>query len=188
MRLIVGLGNPGEKYRTTRHNIGFMVVDRLARERGLAWRRGFEGLYCNATGENLVLLKPQTFMNLSGRSVLAAANWWRIAPGEILVVYDDLDLEPGRIRLRTKGGSGGHKGVKSVIACLGTEEFYRLRVGIGRPGPDDPIDVVDYVLQAPGESERTTTEQALTRAAAAIEHYLAHGFASAMNQFNQDTE
>lgn len=136
MRLIIGLGNPGEQYRNTPHNAGFMALERLAERLGEnGWKSGHQGLFLKAGlgGKPFVLLKPQTFMNLSGRSVVACAQFFKVEPEEMLVVSDDLDLSLGQLRFRTKGGHGGHNGLRNIIELLGTPNFYRLKIGIGRP-------------------------------------------------------
>jgi peptidyl-tRNA hydrolase, PTH1 family len=185
--LIVGLGNPGKEYAAHRHNVGFMVVEALARAHGLRFsrRKGAKARVAEGqVGDRAVLLaQPQTFMNLSGRAV----NWLRkthdIAPEHILVVYDDLDLPAGRLRLRPEGGSGGHKGMQSIIEVLGTQTFPRLRVGIDRPpGRMDPA---DYVLQPFDQEQKPLLAEATRRAVAAIECWLAEGVVAAMEQFNQ---
>jgi PTH1 family peptidyl-tRNA hydrolase len=188
--MIVGLGNPGPDYARTRHNVGFQIVDLLAERHSLSFDRfqkrarlGIGSLDLrDDSAKRVVLAKPMTYMNASGESVGALATFYKIAPEDILVVYDDLDLPVGKVRLRPGGGSGGQKGLASIIKALGTEEFPRLRVGIGRPtGQMDPT---DYVLKKfSAEQEK---EMALTRARAvdAIETWLAQGIEAAMNQYN----
>lgn len=183
--LIVGLGNPGRKYAHHRHNVGFMAVSRLAKRHGLAFKRQkgkakvAEG---PIAGQRVILAKPQTFMNLSGESVARLVRFFKIPPQRVLVVYDDLDLPLARLRLRPGGGSGGHKGLKSVIERLGTQDFPRLRLGIGRPLHGDPV---DYVLQDFSAEERIEFERVLDRAVEAIEYWLIHGIDAAMNVSNQ---
>ncbi|MCR4299140.1 MAG: aminoacyl-tRNA hydrolase [Gallionella sp.] len=166
IRLIVGLGNPGREYETTRHNVGFWWVDELARLQKLSFKNEtkFHGLAARGQlqGHEMLLLKPQTFMNVSGRSVGALAQFYKIAPSEILVVHDDLDLQPGVARLKLGGGHGGHNGLKDIIAHLGTRDFWRLRLGIGHPG--DRAEVVNFVLNDPRKEERALIEQAVQRA------------------------
>lgn len=150
---IVGLGNPGDEYAHTRHNIGFMVVDRLARAWGvgLAPERRFKGIYGEGKfpdGGKLRLLKPTTFMNLSGQSVLSLVNWYKLSPQSVLAIYDDMDLPLGKIRLRMSGSAGGHNGMKSIISHLGTQEFPRLRIGIGRSLQQFAPAVVNHVLSS----------------------------------------
>src|SRR3989338_4743915 len=163
---IVGLGNPRREYETTRHNVGFRWVDELARVQNLSFKSEtkFHGLAARGQlhGHEVLLLKPQTFMNVSGRSVGALAQFYRIEPAEILVVHDDLDLQPGAARLKLGGGHGGHNGLKDIIAHLGTRDFWRLRLGIGHPG--ERAEVVNFVLNDPRKEERVLIEQAVQRA------------------------
>jgi PTH1 family peptidyl-tRNA hydrolase len=185
--MVVGLGNPGPEYAAHRHNAGFLVVDALARAHGLVFARRrrakayvVEGMIGN---QRILLAKPQTFMNLSGRSVGRLSRAHGIAPESILVVYDDLDLPLGRLRLRPEGGAGGHKGLRSIIEVLGTQVFPRLRVGIDRPpGRMDPA---DYVLQPFAEEEQACIKQTLERSVAAIECWLSEGIVTAMDQYNR---
>ncbi len=166
IKLIVGLGNPGREYEATRHNAGFWWVDELVRAHSASFRADskFHGLVARATlhGHEVHLLKPQTFMNVSGRSVGAVAQFYKIVPEQILVVHDELDLPPGSAKLKLGGGHGGHNGLKDIIAHLGTKEFWRLRVGIGHPG--DRAEVVNYVLNAPRKEEQALIEEAMQRA------------------------
>lgn len=166
IRLIAGLGNPGREYETTRHNVGFWWVDELARlhKLGLKNETKFHGLAARGQlhGHEMLLLKPQTFMNASGRAVGALAQFYKIAPAEILVVHDDLDLQPGAARLKLGGGHGGHNGLKDIIAHLGSRDFWRLRLGIGHPG--ERAEVVNFVLNDPRKEERALIEQAVQRA------------------------
>lgn len=163
IRLIVGLGNPGREYETTRHNVGFWWVDELAGKDSLSFRAEakFHGLAVRGQlgGHEIYLLKPQTFMNLSGRAVAALAQFYKILPSEILVVHDELDLQPGIARLKMGGSHGGHNGLKDIIAQLGTKDFWRLRLGIGHPG--DRAEVVNYVLNDPRREERELIEEAM---------------------------
>lgn len=156
IRLIVGLGNPGREYESTRHNAGFWWVDEFARSEGISFRSEakFHGLAAKGqvNSAEVFLLKPQTFMNLSGRAVGAMAQFYKILPSEILVVHDELDLLPGTARLKLGGGHGGHNGLKDIIAQLGTKDFWRLRLGVGHPG--DRAAVVGYVLNDPRREER----------------------------------
>jgi PTH1 family peptidyl-tRNA hydrolase len=160
-RLIVGLGNPGGEYADTRHNLGFRFVDRLAGEleAPLAAQSKFHGIV-GRQGDRW-LLKPTTFMNCSGRAVLSLACFYKILPDEILIVHDDLDLPPGGIRVKQGGGSGGHNGLKDILAHLGSPDFWRLRLGIGHPG--DRGEVIDYVLKAPRREERDPIDRAIDR-------------------------
>lgn len=183
-RVIVGLGNPGEKYADTRHNAGFLVVDRvLAKLKKTAereHRHDSEIFRVGSGGRALVLVKPLTFMNLSGEAVAKVKNATGADPAEILVVYDCLDLPLGRIRLRTGGGSGGHRGVESVIQALGSDAFPRVRVGIGRGDQT----VVDYVLGGWSDEEQPIMDEAVTAAADAVILAIRAGMETAMNRFN----
>ncbi len=166
IKLIVGLGNPGRDYEATRHNAGFWWVDEFARKHNANFKTDskFHGLVArtNLHGNDVHLLKPQTFMNVSGRSVVALALFYKILPDQILVVHDELDLPPGSAKLKLGGGHGGHNGLKDIIAHLGSKEFWRLRVGIGHPG--DRADVVNFVLNAPRKEEQGLIEDAMQRA------------------------
>jgi PTH1 family peptidyl-tRNA hydrolase len=183
-RLLVGLGNPGLEYHGTRHNVGFRVLDVYAHQEHLSFRRSpYQGYMARSGsgGDEIYLLKPTTFMNLSGRSVRAAMRELHLAPEEVIVVCDDLDLPVGRLRLRAGGSAGGHNGLKSIIAEIGSDAFARLRVGIGRP-PDD--DVVRFVLGAPRGDDARQLHWAVENAVACLEAAIAQGVAEAMNQFN----
>lgn len=166
IRLIVGLGNPGREYETTRHNAGYWWVDELARLQNLSFKNEpkFHGLMARGLlhDHEMLLLKPQTFMNVSGRSVGALAQFYKIAPAEILVVHDELDLPPGVARLKLGGGHGGHNGLKDIIAHLGTKDFWRLRLGIGHPG--ERSEVSNFVLHDPRREERELIDAAMQRA------------------------
>ena len=168
IRLIVGLGNPGREYESTRHNVGFRWVDELAREQKLSFKSEskFHGLTARGQlhGHEVLLLKPQTFMNVSGRSVGALVQFYKIAPAEMLVVHDELDLPPGVARLKMGGGHGGHNGLKDIIAHLGSKDFWRLRLGIGHPGERD--EVSDYVLSQARREERELIDEAIRRSLA----------------------
>jgi len=190
MRLIVGLGNPGPEYRETRHNAGFTVVDALAdRWRvGDAWREKFDALQIKTMrGEESVLLaKPLTFMNLSGRAVAAIAGFYKIEPADVLVVVDEVALPLGRLRVRRDGSAGGHNGLKSIIEHLGTQAFPRMRVGVGRG--DTRRDLANHVLGRFEPDERDTVSAAVLRAADASEMFLSDGIERVMNAFNAATE
>lgn len=162
-RLIVGLGNPGAEYEDTRHNAGFWLCERLAVKLGVSLKREsrFHGI-AGRTHEQTWLLMPQTFMNCSGQAVAALARFYRIQPADMLVLHDELDLPPGALRLKFGGGLGGHNGLKDIAAHLGTQDFWRLRIGVGHPG--DRNQVVDYVLKKPRSEERSLIEEALDRA------------------------
>jgi PTH1 family peptidyl-tRNA hydrolase len=167
IRLVVGLGNPGAEYTETRHNAGFWFCERLARELGVSFSKEsrFKGFAANArdAGESGIwLLMPATFMNHSGQSVRALAQFYRIEPAEMLVVHDELDLPPGQMRLKFGGGLGGHNGLKDITSHLGTQDYWRLRIGIGHPG--DRNEVVNYVLKAARKEERIDIDAALDRA------------------------
>jgi PTH1 family peptidyl-tRNA hydrolase len=188
VKLVVGLGNPGPEYADTRHNVGFRIVERLAERHGIALRRErrFHGLFgdgvvCSvATG----LLEPQTFMNLSGRAVVAAVDALPLGDlaSDLVVVYDDLDLPFGRLRVRPAGGAGGHNGLGDIQERLGRSDFPRLRFGIGRPPPGE--DPVEYVLAPFDVEQRAALDARLALAADAVEAILAEGAATAMNRFN----
>jgi PTH1 family peptidyl-tRNA hydrolase len=185
--LVVGLGNPGDDYARHRHNIGFCVVEALARQYGLAFTRQKSVKARVAQGQirghEVLLAKPLTFMNLSGKSVSRMSRAHEIPPERILVVYDDLDLPLGRLRLRPQGGSGGHRGMRSIIDFLGTQAFPRLRVGIDRPpGRMDPA---EYVLRPFGEEQELLVSDAVAQAAAAVESWLEGGIVAAMDLFNR---
>ena len=164
--LIVGLGNPGREYEATRHNAGFWWADEFARAQGANFRAEgkFHGLVARTAlhGHEVHLLKPQTFMNVSGRAVGALAQFYKIAPENILVVHDELDLPPGSAKLKLGGGHGGHNGLKDIIAHLGTRDFWRLRIGIGHPG--ERADVSNFVLNSPRREEQELIDQAMQRA------------------------
>ncbi|MDO8989554.1 MAG: aminoacyl-tRNA hydrolase [Sideroxyarcus sp.] len=166
IKLIVGLGNPGREYEATRHNAGFWWVDELARQHNVNFKADskFHGLIAKANlhGQEVHLLKPQTFMNVSGRAVGAVAQFYKITPAQILVVHDELDLPPGSAKLKLGGGHGGHNGLKDIIAHLGTKDFWRLRLGIGHPGERDQV--VNYVLNAPRKEEQGLIEDAMQHA------------------------
>ena len=185
--LIVGLGNPGREYALHRHNVGFRVLDVLAHDQGLTFVRHKEARARVAegclAGRAVVLAKPQTFMNLSGKAVARLSRLYKIPPQCILVVYDDLDLPLGRLRLRPEGGSGGHKGVRSIIDLLGNQSFPRLRVGIGRPPGN--VEAADYVLQPFAPEEQPLLNVILKRAAAAALCWLEEGIEAAMERFNR---
>jgi len=186
IKLIVGLGNPGGRYEATRHNVGYWFVDRVAmRYRGVFKKEGrFQGLLCRVAigAMECALLKPETFMNHSGRSVAAFCNYFRLDPRQMLVVHDDLDLEPGVVRFKTGGGHGGHNGLRDIIAATGSREFHRLRVGIGHPG--DRNRVVDYVLSPPSKGEVTAIESALDRAEEILPLLLGGEFQKGMNRLH----
>lgn len=185
MKLIVGLGNPGSQYKDTRHNVGFMLIDTFAKELGVSVEQSkFKGLLGEArVGQTkFALLKPMTFMNLSGESIRAAADWYKIEPKDILVVYDDMDLDVGKLRFRPKGSAGGHNGIKSTISHLGTEEFPRLKIGIGRP---EAKDVVSHVLTKFTKEDQEQIHQEIDRGIKGIREFIASSdILQVMNKFN----
>ena len=185
MKLVVGLGNPGAAYTRTRHNVGFQVIERLAGRHGIALsQREFRSKAGRGivAGRRVTLLEPQTYMNLSGEAVSRARRALRLDPVDILVIYDEVDLAPGRIRVRGDGSAGGHRGMLSLIEALGGKGFPRIRVGVGRPsgGRVSP----DYVTAKPPPKEREVIEEAVDLAAAAAEVWLAEGILEAMKRFN----
>jgi PTH1 family peptidyl-tRNA hydrolase len=192
MKLIVGLGNPGRDYVNNRHNVGFKCVDLFAREHGISLtQRGARSKL--GTGEvartKIAVAKPQTFMNLSGEAVSALVRRYKLSAQDILVIYDDLDLPLGKIRIREKGSSGGHNGLKSIISHLGTQDFPRIRVGIGPAEGSDSaaapeVDAIEHVLSDFTDAERTVMREVYPRVAAAIECVLTEGIAAAMNKYN----
>lgn len=190
-RLIVGLGNPGAKYDRTRHNIGFEVIDALAKQYpgvSLVDNKRFQGAAgeFRSGGERTVLLKPTTFMNNSGQAVRAVLDWYKLAPESVLVVYDDMDLPTGKLRLRLSGGAGGHNGMKSIISHLGTKEFPRLRVGIGSTNKGEERDqaVVSHVLGRFAPEDRKIVDAVIPMAVDAIDLSLRKGFERSMNLYN----
>ncbi len=184
--LIVGLGNPGREYDHTRHNAGFRALDILADKLGCKVDKlKFQGLYgqVNYRGRKLLLLKPQTFMNLSGRSVLQLSAFFRIPPKNIIVMFDDISLEPGRLRIRPDGSAGGHNGIKSIIQELGSQDFPRVKIGVGaKPHPD--FDLADWVLSSFTAQEEKALQPALERAADAALAVIEHGVPESANRFN----
>ena len=184
MKLVVGLGNPGRKYEATRHNAGFWLVDRVARAGGADFRREarFFGEVARVPATDLWLLKPETYMNHSGRAVSALAGFYRIAAEDILVAHDELDLRPGDVRLKFGGGLSGHNGLRDIAPALGTQDFWRLRIGIGHPremmaGAQEPV---DYVLYAPRAEERTAIDDAIEKALEVWPLIAAHDMQGAM--------
>jgi PTH1 family peptidyl-tRNA hydrolase len=188
--LIVGLGNPGPKYADTRHNVGFIVVDDLAGRWGdRLTTQKWDAVSCRISrfGARLTLIKPLTFMNLSGRAVAEFVNFYRIAMENIIVIHDDLDMRPGRLKLVQGGGAGGHNGIRSIAQHLGTNGFYRLKIGIGRPGkegvhPDFPVD--QYVLSAMVREEKDLLGDRLDSIEAGLKHFMSDGPARAMSLLN----
>jgi len=187
VKWIAGLGNPGGKYEGTRHNVGFMAVDRMAERMGIRWTSNArcrallaEGRLAN--GESVVLLKPQTYMNLSGESIRAYMDYYKLPLEDFIVIYDDMDTEVGQLRLRYKGSAGGHNGIKSIIQHTGTEQFKRIRIGISRP--PEGVDVIHYVLSDFAKSERSIIDKVLDLTCDAIEMASAEAFDKVMAKFN----
>ena len=189
MRIVVGLGNPGRRYQGTRHNIGFAVADEVARRGQAVFESGRGETLTARVGRGpaaLLVVKPLTMMNLSGEAVAAVAGFYKVEPSAMLVAADDVNLPLGRLRLRAGGTAGGHNGFKSIIASLGTEEFPRLRVGVGRGDPRR--DLADHVLAVFDDDERNEVDRAIARAADAVETFLAEGIEAAMNRYNRAGE
>jgi len=182
--LVVGLGNPGREYERTRHNAGWLVLDELARRHGGSWRSKFSGALAEVRlgDAKLALLKPETYMNESGRSVGAAARFFKVPPEQVLVAHDDVDLESGRLQARSGGGLAGHNGLRSLGQHLGSQDFLRLRIGVGRPGRGDPRSVADWVLSpfAPEED----ADALVSRSADAVETIVSEGLEAAQQKFN----
>jgi PTH1 family peptidyl-tRNA hydrolase len=187
VKLVVGLGNPGPKYRDTRHNIGFRVVDEIARRWNVSdhWRERDEALVAKKAGGD-VLVKPLTFMNLSGFAVSRLRQFYQVEPADLLVIVDEVALPLGRLRARARGSAGGHNGLKSIVEQLGTHEFPRLRIGVGRG--DDRRDLADHVLSTFDPDERDTIHAAVLRAADAAEMFISDGIGRVMNTFNAATD
>lgn len=184
MKLIVGLGNPGKEYEKTRHNVGFMVMNRLSDVMNVSISSSkFKGEYVKFKykGEDVILLKPMTYMNASGESVIQVMNYFKIDADDLLVIYDDLDMPVGKLRLRESGSAGGHNGVKSIIAHVGTQSFKRIRVGIDK---HPRIKVIDYVLGHFSKDEQPLIDEGIENAVKAVELYLDKGFVAAMNAYN----
>jgi len=186
MKLIVGLGNPGKEYAASRHNLGFRCINHLAKAHGI----GVDKRQCQAqlgvgriAGVQVVLAKPKTYMNLSGKSVHMMMDRFKAKREDIVVIHDDLDLPLGRIRFYANGGPGGHKGVESIIAALGSRDFTRIRIGVGRPPPG--MDPVDYVLLDFSSTDRLLIEEAIAKVGEAVPFMLKEGLAAAMNKYNQ---
>ena len=185
MYLIIGLGNPEEEYNNTRHNMGFNTINKIAKQYNVSINKNkFQGLYEIAIieGQKVILIKPQTYMNLSGNCVKEFVDFYKIEKEEILIIYDDMDIEPGKIKIRKKGSSGGHNGMKSIIQMLGTEEFPRIRIGIGRPKHNG--DEINYVIGAIPEDEMPKLEEGVEKAKEAVIEIIKNGVDSAMNKLN----
>ena len=184
MKLIIGLGNPGKKYESTRHNMGFMAIDLLSDQAQIdVDKEVFHGLMGRGKifDEDVILFKPMTFMNLSGTAVQEVVHYFKIALEDIVVIYDDMALPVGTIRLRKEGSSGGHKGMQNIIDCLSSEQIKRIRIGIGEPGEWDTI---DYVLSKPLKDEMPLIEEAIANAVRGVKEYLKSDFDRAMNSYN----
>jgi PTH1 family peptidyl-tRNA hydrolase len=184
VRLVAGLGNPGREYERTRHNLGWLVLDELGRRHGGSWRLKFSGSFADVRlGDlRLGLLKPETYMNESGRAVGEAARFYKVEPEGLLVVHDDVDLEPGRLQARAAGGLAGHNGLRSLAQHLGSQEFERLRIGVGRPGRGDPRSISDWVLS--GFAPEDDLESLIAKSADAVEVIAAEGLEAAQVHFN----
>lgn len=192
MKLLVGLGNPGNKYAKSRHNLGFMVIDEYVKSLGLSWRYSPDWICFYAKNASAVFVKPSTFMNKSGVAVSAVANFYNIAFGDVIVAYDDVDLPFGKVRLAFNGLSAGHLGIESVIESLGSVDFGRLRVGIGRPSPEATdgkqsgkvLDVSQYVLEDFDQSQQKELGAVIAKCKGALDSYIADGIEATMNRFN----
>ncbi len=185
MKCIVGLGNPGRKYRQTRHNVGFMVLEELAKRHGWSLqKKKFNSHYTVETieDERILLLEPQTYMNLSGEAVKPIMDFYNISIDQLLVIYDDLDLPTGKIRLRQSGGHGGHNGMRSIIDHINSKQFNRIRIGIDRPDLD--VAITDYVLGKFSKEQKPLIEESIKRSADACEAWLSTPFIEVMNEFN----
>jgi peptidyl-tRNA hydrolase, PTH1 family len=182
--LVAGLGNPGREYERTRHNSGWLVLDELARRHGGSWRSKFSGSLAEVRIDDarVALLKPETYMNESGRSIGAAVRFFKSPAASLLVVHDDVDLEPARLQARLGGGLAGHNGLRSIAQAIGTQDFLRLRIGVGRPGRGDRRSVSDYVLS--GFDEEADVDELVARAADAVETIVSDGLEAAQVRFN----
>ncbi len=185
MKIIAGLGNPGVRYEKTRHNAGFMVIDKLAEYLKVSFtQEKFSALFVKTKvkDEDVILLKPLTYMNNSGFAIRQCMDFYKASPEDLIIIYDDVDLPVGKIRLREKGSAGGHNGMKSIIHCIFTQEFSRIRVGIGR---DSQIPMMDWVLSKFKEEEMEELNKAIENAAKAAEYSITNPFSAAMNQYNK---
>ena len=183
--LVVGLGNPGQKYANTRHNMGFLTVDLLAEEAGVQLNKvKFKSAYniLRFAGARCLVMKPQTYMNLSGTAVREAAQFYKIPPERVLVIYDDVSLPVGKLRVRPSGSAGGHNGIKNIIAHLGTQDFPRVKIGTGAPGEGG--DMIDWVIGVPSQADRKILLETFHRAIEAAACIIEHGCQKAMNDFN----
>lgn len=185
MYLIVGLGNPENEYANTRHNMGFDTINEIAKKNNITVvKNKFKGLYeiCNIEGKKVILLKPQTYMNLSGESIREVMNFYNIKLEELIVIYDDIDIEKGKIKIRKKGTAGSHNGMKSVVQELNSTDFARIRVGIGKPQYNG--DMINYVIGPIPKEEQELLQQGVKQAAEALEEILKNGIDAAMNKYN----
>ena len=183
--LVVGLGNPGSKYEHTRHNMGFLTVDLLAEQAGVKLNKvKFKSAYniLRFAGAKCLVMKPQTYMNLSGEAVREAVQFYKLPADRVLVIYDDVSLPVGKIRVRPTGSAGGHNGIKNIIAHLGTQDFPRIKIGTGAPGEGG--DMIDWVIGVPSQAERKVLAESFRRALEAAECIIEHGCQKAMNDFN----
>lgn len=189
MFLIVGLGNPGRRYSLSRHNVGFMVIDEIAKRHEVdVKKKGFDSLYCESiiNHKKIILLKPQTFMNLSGKAVLEAVNFFKLSTSDVLVVHDEIDLPTGTMQIKFDGGSAGHKGIDSIISHLGRSDFIRIRIGVGKP--TSKPEVVNHVLSEFERHEMETMRVMIERASDAVAETILNGLEEAMNKFNKKKE
>lgn len=186
MKAVIGLGNPGLKYDRSKHNVGFMLLDRVVKDLKLTYRTNFRGKFSEGKSgeEKTLFLKPYTYMNLSGYAVAELVGYYKLSPQDILIVHDDMDLPLGRLRLRSKGSSGGHNGLKSIISELGTQEFWRLKIGVGRP--QEESDVINHVLSAFNKEEMHTLQEVIDRGHKATLLWLKGNQEEAMNIYNKD--
>ena len=185
MKVIAGLGNPGSKFEETRHNVGFKVIDQLSESLSIPLnKQKFNGLYGigEVNGHKLCLLKPLTYMNRSGDAVIPLMKYYKVDTADLLVIYDDLDLVPGKLRLREKGSAGGHNGMKSIIQHIGSSDFKRVRIGIGRPEPGEAVP--DYVLKSFRPDQQPAIKEALERSTEACESWIGTPFTQVMNRYN----
>ena len=185
MKIIVGLGNPESKYDNTRHNTGFMTIDKVAEKLEMDWNQEkFTAMFSKkkVKGEDVILLKPLTYMNNSGESVRQCLDFYKASPEDVTIIYDDVDLPVGKIRLRQKGSAGGHNGIKSIISHMGTSEFDRIRVGVGK---DPKIPMIHWFLSKFRDEEKESLNEAMEAAASAVQYSIQHSFMDTMNRYNK---